>query len=197
MKIRILNGGHQVIAGPGDLLGFDSIANAMAHPLIRGLLRKVMEDEVVPHVAPTPDMTPKAYLDLIDGRFSNPDIVDTTRRVAFDGSSRHPGFIVPSILDGLRQGTPTDGLALVSALWCRYCEGVREDGSKIEANDPHWAELQEAARISRTESSAWLGMRRIYGDLVRHEGFASDFARWRDLISREGVEAALRAYLSA
>ncbi|MEM6622068.1 MAG: mannitol dehydrogenase family protein [Pseudomonadota bacterium] len=195
MKIRILNGGHQVIAATADLLGVRTIAQAMEHKLLRALLRKVALEEIVPNIAPTPDMTPRSYFNLIERRFSNPEIADTARRVAFDGSSRHPAFVLPSIQDCLISGTKVVGLALISALWSRYCEGVREDGSLIEPNDPNWSLLQSTASMARVEPAAWLGMKRVYGDLGKHVSFATTFAHWRSQISNQGVERTLRAYL--
>ena len=138
MKLRMLNAGHQILANPGEILSVETISDCMAHPLIGTLFRKVQIEEIVPHVNPVPDATPEAYLDLLVRRLSNPAIVDTTRRVAFDGSSRHPGFVLPILRDGLRTGAPVQGLALVEALWARMCEGTREDGSVIEPNDPSW-----------------------------------------------------------
>ena len=196
MKIRILNGGHQVICGAGALLGLTTIAETMAHPLIRALLRKVVTDEIAPHVAPVPGTTPEQYLDLIDRRFSNPEISDTTRRVAFDGSSRHPGFIVPSIRDGLRSGAPVEGLALVSALWARYCLGLTADGTVIAPNDPHWTALQSVAREALHTPRLWLEQRQYYGDLADVPRFADAFARWLSVVHSQGVEAAIRAWLA-
>ena len=89
MKLRILNAGHQVLANAGELLSVDTIAGCMAHPLISGLFNKVESEEIAPTVKAVPEMSAKQYVDLIATRFSNPAIVDTTRRVAFDGSSRH------------------------------------------------------------------------------------------------------------
>ncbi|MEM9784552.1 MAG: mannitol dehydrogenase family protein, partial [Pseudomonadota bacterium] len=197
MKIRILNGGHQVIAPAGDLLGHATIAEAMADPMIRALLRKVVGEEIAPHVAPTPERTAHDYLDLVEARFANPRIADTTRRVAFDGSSRQPGFIVPSVIDGLDTGTSVRGLALVSAIWSRYCEGVREDRSLIEPNDPHWSALGVAARAARDDPAAWLAMRQYYGDLGQAPVFAQCFAQWRRFIDFHGVAAAIRAYVGS
>ena len=197
MKIRMLNGGHQIIAAAGDLLGLETIAGTMAHPLIAAMFRKVEALEIAPHVAPAPGMTPDAYLDLIERRFSNPEIRDTTRRVAFDGSSRQPGFIVPTIVEGLAAGAPVEGLALVTAIWARYCAGRREDGSVIEPNDPHWDDLRETARAARADPKHWLGMRRIYGGLGDDPRFAEPFARWLGLVHAEGVEAAIARYLAA
>ena len=195
MKIRILNGGHQVIAATGELLGVETIAGCMAHPQISALFQKIAREEIVPHVAPVPGRTPESYVDLIDQRFSNPKIVDTTRRVAFDGSSRQPGFILPSVRDGLAKGTPVEGLALVSAIWARMCAGTREDGSDIAANDPYWDMLQKTALAAKDDPAQWLAMRSTYGDLAQEPRFADAFSRWLRMIWSDGLEAALETYL--
>lgn len=194
MKIRILNAGHQVIANPGELLSVESISGCMEHPLINALFRKVELEEIVPHVRPVPDIEPTDYVELIARRFSNPAIVDTTRRVAFDGSSRHTGFILPVVRDALASGTPVEGLALVEALWARMCAGTREDGTTIEPNDPNWATLQPAAVAARDRPAAWLEQRQFYGNLSGEPRFASAFERWLATIWSEGSENALRAY---
>ena len=194
MKIRMLNAGHQIIGHPGEILSVQTISDCMAQPLIRALFRKVQREEIMPHVKPVPEFTPEAYLDLIERRFSNPAVVDTPRRVAFEGSSRHPGFVLPILRDGLGTGAPVEGLALVEALWARMCEGTREDGSVIEPNDPFWDTLQAAARVARSRPRAWLEQHRIYGDLVEAPRFANAFERWLDRIWSQGCEAALRTY---
>ncbi|MDW4498884.1 mannitol dehydrogenase family protein [Sulfitobacter sp. D35] len=195
MKLRILNGGHQVIAAPADILGLKTIHATMDHPLIKGLFRKVALDEMAPHVDPVPGMTPQAYVDLIDRRFSNPKIADTVRRVAFDGSSRHTGAVLPAVRDAVASGTPLNGLALSQALWARMCEGTREDGSTIEPNDPDWDALQAAARAARDNPQAWLEQRHFYGALADDDRFAAAFARWLGRIWSGGTEAALRDYV--
>ncbi len=195
MKIRILNGGHQIVSNAGEVLSVEYISGCMAHPLIAAFFRKAATEEIAPHVAPVPDMTPEAYVALIERRFSNPEIVDTVRRVAFDGSSRHTGFILPVIREALKAGAPIDGLALTEALWARMCEGVREDGSVIEANDPAWDRLTLAALAAKTDPRDWLNQREFYGDLADDARFAESFSRWLRLISSEGTEAALSAYL--
>ncbi|WP_273282343.1 mannitol dehydrogenase family protein [Pseudooceanicola atlanticus] len=195
MKLRLLNGGHQIIAAPAEVLSIDTIAETMAHPRIRAMFRKVATDEIVPQVHPVPGMTPAAYVDLIEVRFSNPEIHDTVRRVAFDGSSRHSGAVLPVIRDALAAGTPVEGLALSQALWARMCEGTREDGTQIVPNDPVWDDLQDFARQARETPLAWLNLRQIYGALGENEVFAKAFDGWLRMIWSDGVEAALDAYL--
>ncbi|WP_019955851.1 mannitol dehydrogenase family protein [Yoonia vestfoldensis] len=194
MKIRILNGGHQVICGAGELLGLGTIAATMAHPGIRALFHRIAEQEIAPHVAPVPGQTPSAYIDLIARRFANPEIADTTRRVAFDGSSRHAGFIVPSIRDGLARGTPVAGLALVSAIWARYCLGRTEDGTPIAPNDPAWPALQAAALEAQSRPMAWLEQRSIYGDLKDAPRFAEAFVTAYQQLQTAGVQATIAVF---
>lgn len=197
MKIRILNAGHQVLANAGEMLGLETISLCMAHPALAAMFRKVQTDEIVKTVAPVPGMTPLAYLDLIETRFANPRIVDTVRRVAFDGSSRHSGFLHPILREQLSSGGSVEGLALVEALWARMCAGTREDGSEIAPNDPMWDKLSAVAQTAKADPNAWLGQENIYGDLAQPGLFAQAFERWLTLIWTDGCHAALSAYTEA
>ncbi|WP_319413613.1 mannitol dehydrogenase family protein [uncultured Cohaesibacter sp.] len=194
MKLRILNGGHQLISISGSLLGVDTIADCMEHQDIRGFLHKTMTREVLPNVSPVPGVTPEAYLDLIARRFSNREIIDTTRRVAFDGSSRQPGFIIPSIRDALAKGMAIEGLALMSALWMRYCLGRREDGSAIEPNDPNWQSLRATAEKAEDAPRLWMEQREYYGDLADSRHFANAFELWAGRLKEAGVLESLRSF---
>ncbi len=197
MKLRCLNAGHQILANPGELLGVATIADCMAHPAINGLFRKVEMTEIVPHVAPVPGMTPEAYVELIDRRFTNPEIRDTVRRVAFDGSSRHPGFLLPILRDALQAGAKIEGLALVEALWARMAHGTRDDGSEIVPNDPHHDRLMIAAQDAKNRPAAWIEQTWLYGGLAENTRFAEAFSRWLARIWDAGTEAAINDYLSA
>lgn len=195
MKIRTLNAGHQVLANVGEILSLPTIASCMQDADVSAFFTKVEAECIVPYVHAVPDMTPDAYADLIARRFSNPMIHDTVRRVAFDGSSRHTGFVLPILRDALAGGGTVEGLALVEALWARMCIGLREDGTEIEPNDPVWTALTEAAKAAKEDPAAWLAQPQFYGDLAGNAEFAGAFDRWLRLIWAEGARAALAAYL--
>lgn len=195
MKIRILNGGHQLLANAGEVLGIETIAGCMEHDGIAGFFEKVARTEVAPNLKSVPGRTTSDYISLIKGRFANPRIVDTTRRVAFDGSSRHPGFVIPSIRDGLAKGTPISGLALAEAIWCRMCTGTRENGSTIVANDPIWNDLSAAAIKAESAPADWLTFGQLYGDVAENETFKEAFSGWLTMIHAHGVEHAMQTYL--
>jgi mannitol 2-dehydrogenase len=197
MKIRMLNGGHQLLANAGEVLSVEFISNCMAHSLIGDYFRKVELQEIAPHVHSVPGMTADDYLALIDKRFSNPEIIDTVRRVAFDGSSRQTGFVLPTLRDAIAANGSVDGLALSQAIWARMCAGTRENGSKIEANDPIWDKLNTAAIETKTNPQAWLNQRDLYGDLADNTEFSSCFKKWLTMIWVDGTKTALKAYISS
>ena len=194
-KIRILNGGHQILANAAELLNIETVRDAMKNKMIVSLLEKIEKDEIIPHIKPVPGYTPLEYYELIASRFSNPSIQDTTRRVAFDGSSRHAGFLVPSIKDGIKHNISIIGLSLAEALWARMCEGTREDGSIIEPNDPHWEKLNACAKKSKENPLEWLEQLEIYGDTSKDDKFRDYFSKWLKMIYQEGVENTLNEYL--
>ena len=195
-KIRILNGGHQILANASELLNIKTIRDAMKNEIIVSFLKKVEKEEIIPHVKPVPGYTPKDYLNLVIDRFANKSIQDTVRRVAFDGHSRHAGFLLPSIIDGIKNNKSINGLALVEALWARMCEGTREDLSIIEPNDPNWEELNICAKKSQQNPLIWLEQKEIYGDIAKNNNFQNSFSNWLQLLYQNGVESTLKNYLS-
>lgn len=195
MKLRILNGGHAIIAYPGGLMDIEFVHQAMAHPLISGLLDKVEREEVVPYVPPVPKTDIAAYYSLIRDRFSNPEVADTERRLCLDGSNRQPKFIVPSVRDALAAGGSVEGLALVSAMWCRYCAGTSDSGATIAPNDPNWDRLQPLALVAKSDPGLWLDQDEIYGPTGRDPKLREAFARHLRSLWAKGTEATLRAYL--
>ncbi|MBT5799484.1 MAG: mannitol dehydrogenase family protein [Alphaproteobacteria bacterium] len=195
-KIRVLNGGHQILANSAEILGISKIHEAITNPIIAPFFEKVVEEEILPHIEELPDLSKSKYLDLIKNRFANPSVLDTVRRVAFDGSSRHPGFIIPSIIDGLNYKKSINGLALVEAAWARMCEGTREDGTKISPNDPSWSVLNKAAKEAKHKPEKWLELNNIYGGISENKIFASAFEKWLTRIYQHGIEQTINMYLS-
>jgi mannitol 2-dehydrogenase len=195
MKIRILNGGHAVIAYPAGLMDIHFDHEAMEHPHTLGFLRKVEGKEIIPIVPPVPNTDLHEYYRQTESRFANPKIGDTIRRLCLDGSNRQPKFIIPSIADRLKAGLDITGLALESALWCRYCYGTTESGREIEANDPNWDRLMPVARAAKDDPTAWLGMTDIYGEVGKSAIFRKRFTVMLQDLWTERVERVVRQYV--
>ncbi|CAN7148741.1 mannitol dehydrogenase family protein [Bosea sp. LjRoot90] len=195
MKIRILNGGHAAIAYPAGLLDIHFVHEAMEDAHIARFLSVLLEEEVIPRVPPVPDTDLAAYKRTIERRFANPKIGDTIRRLCLDGSNRQPKFILPTLRDALRADGPVDGLALVSALWCRYCYGETESGQPIAPNDPNWPRLTMQAQQARLAPEAWLAMQDIYGDLGQDRRFREAFDLALQRIWQFGTRSSIDGYL--
>ena len=197
MKLRVLNAGHAIIAYPAGLLGIEYAHEAMEHPLVRGLLERVERDEIIPHVPSIPGTDPVQYFERCAERFANPKIGDTIARLCHDGSNRQPKFVVPTIRDRLAAGEDVSGLALVSALWCRYCYGEREDGSPIQPNDPDWDRLNRLARAARANPLEWLALDTVYGDLARSETFQAAFANALEGVWARGTASTVQEFIGS
>jgi mannitol 2-dehydrogenase len=195
MKLRILNGGHAAIAYPAALLDIHFVHEAMEHPLIRAFLAKLENEEIIPVVPPVPNTSLQAYFSLIENRFSNPKIGDTIPRLAQDGSNRQPKFILPSTADRLAQGLDVQGLALVSALWCRYFEGTSDGGKAIAFNDPSAERLHAAALASRSDPMAFIGLGDIFGSVGSDARFQTRFHQAIDSLRSHGAAATLQRYI--
>jgi mannitol 2-dehydrogenase len=195
MKIRILNGGHAAIAYPGALMDIHFVHETMEEPLIRDFLAKLETTEIISCVPPVPNTDIQDYFKLIERRFANPKIGDTVARLAQDGSNRQPKFILPSTADRLAKGEDVQGLALVSALWCRYFEGRSDSGKAIEFNDANAERLQKAAIASRDNPLAFLELKDIFGEVGESAQFRKRFTEALGSLRRNGTRATLRAYI--
>ncbi|CAN8068782.1 unnamed protein product [Agarophyton chilense] len=195
MKLRILNGGHASIAYPSALMGIEYVHEAMGNHLIKEFLLKVEIDEIIPTISDSSVSELQDYFSVISIRFSNPKIGDTVRRLCLDGSHRQPQFILPTLADRLANGQSVEGLALVSALWCRYCYGMDESGRLIEPNDPCWKTLTLTAKSARDDPMKWLLQKPIYGDLAESTPFAMAFKYWLRKVWDKGTKNTIQAFL--
>ena len=194
MKIRILNGGHAIIAYPAGLMDIHFVHEGMENPLVRAFLQKVERDEIIPIVPPVPNTDLDGYFRKVEERCLNPKIGDTIRRLCLDGSNRQPKFIIPSIADRLAKGLPVDGLALESALWCRYCAGTTDSGTVDRAERP---ELGPPAPRPRAGQGRPRRLARDARHLRRHGRRAGLPRRLRRLAARRSGRTAPRRRSSA
>ena len=196
MKIRILNGGHAAIAYPAALLDIHFVHEAMEDAQIAAYLEKLTKSEIMPTVPPPPATDLEDYRLLIARRFANPKIADTISRLCLDGSNRQPKFILPTARARLDKSGSAAGLALVSALWCRYAYGTSESGKTIAPNDESWDRLQSHARRAKNDPKAYLEMTDIFGANASDPAYVAAFSKALAKLWAQGVRATLDDYLN-
>ena len=195
MKLRILNGGHASLCYPSGLLDIDYVHESMQHPTISAFLDCLECQEIIPTLMPVPDVDSNDYWATISKRFSNPTLNDKIARICCDGLSRQPQFIVPAVEDNLTAGRSVDGMALVSAMWSRYCQGTTESGKEIPANDPQWLRLNELALRAKANPKVWIEeLSEVYGTNPDPR-FVEAFENALNQIETDGVEAAMKKYI--
>ncbi len=119
-KIRILNASHSCVAWAGTLMGLSFIHEDMAVPAIRQLAFDYVTQDVMPCLDTPAQPSPirlADYRDVVLERFSNPFVLDTNQRVAMDGFSKLPGFIVPTLRECLKRGVSAHATAMLPALY--------------------------------------------------------------------------------
>ncbi|MDR7307067.1 D-arabinitol 4-dehydrogenase [Rhodoferax saidenbachensis] len=124
-KIRLLNATHSCIAWAGTLVGYEYIHEGTQDSVIRRIAYDYVTDDTIP-VLDTPEhpspLDLRKYRDVVLDRFSNPAICDTNQRVAMDGYSKIPGFIVPTIRERLARGESIASVAMLPALFLVYLQ---------------------------------------------------------------------------
>ena len=120
-KIRILNASHSCVAWAGLLAGYQFIHEGMGDERIRRFAHDYVTGAVFECLQASP-VDLEAYRDVVFERFANAAIGDTNLRVAMDGFSKLPGFIVPTIRERLARGLQVDSVAILPALFLLFLQ---------------------------------------------------------------------------
>ena len=202
-KLRILNGGHASMSYAAALLGLEYVHQAMEHKGIAAFLDNLQTTEIVPHCPPVPETDLLEYWETIRARYHNPKLADQICRNCENGSDRQPKFILPTIESFFenkmhKKSEDILGLATVSALWCRYCQGRTESGEDYEVIDELAGKLKETALAAKENPKEWLtSLPEVYGEVSNNECFQQAFTQALTTINDKGVEAALKQYCEA
>lgn len=193
MKLRLLNATHQAMAYPGLLAGYRYAHEVCQDEDYVQFLRDYMALEGRPTLAAVPGIDLDAYQDQLIERFASPAIRDTLQRLAFDGSERIAGFLLPVVRDRLAAGGDISRAALVIAAWAQHLGGEDEQGQPIEIADQRAERLRAAMAREADDPLALLGQSDVFGDLAQDERFVAAYKAARSCIRERGAMGAIRA----
>jgi fructuronate reductase len=204
MKLRLLNGAHSALAYLGYLAGHETIADAVADPVLRDFVEELWR-EIIPVVPAPPSTDLSSYTRVLLERFSNPAIRHRTWQIAMDGSQKLPQRLLATIRERLARDLSIPCLALAVAGWVRYAGGVDERGREIDVRDPLGAQIRSALDNAgddpRARVRAVLGIGAIFGpDLARGQRFENALVTaYNSLLARgaRGAAAELNPYAGA
>ncbi len=149
MKVTVcLNPIHTALGPYGCVLGYELFADEMKDPDMLTLARQVGYVEGM-EVVPDPGiLSPRAFLDeLIDERFPNAYLGDTTQRLCVDvsqGIGIRFGETIRSYVEKYGDAKRLTAIPIAIAGWLRYLLGVDDNGEPYGlAPDPMVPELKE------------------------------------------------------
>ena len=184
MKVTTcLNPLHTALSLFGRLLGHDRVMDAIGDSDIRALVERIGYQEGLPVVKDPGVIRPADFIDeVLNARFPNPYIPDTTARICSDTSMKvgiRFGETIKAHLE--REGLSASslvGIPLAIAAWIRYLMGVDDAGKPLEISpDPRLPMLKaqvEGLALGGTPISlaSLLGNRDIFGLDLHEAGLA-------------------------
>ena len=188
LKLRMLNASHSILGLSGSLAGIKTIHEGMQVEAFQNLLAEFMQREVAATLDPVAGINVEEYQQILLARFANPNIKDTLTRICSQSSAKIPVFLVPTILDNLKNNGRFDIGAFTLACWYYYsAKGATQAGERLQVEDSLAGELQDAALDGPT---AFLKQSHIFGELSRHSAFHQTYMAWVDrLEANEPIES--------
>lgn len=117
MKLRLLNGAHQVLAYTGTLAGYRFAHEAMADASVKMWVERYQRELALPTVALPEGVDGEDYIAVLGERFGNPAIADTLERLAMDSNDRMAKFVLPVLTDARRTPEFYEIASVILASW--------------------------------------------------------------------------------
>ena len=191
VKGRVLNGGHCALGYLGSLAGHTTTDQAMADPVVREAVERMLREEVLPLVPEADGIDLPTYVDETLQRFANPAVGDALARLARRGTVKMPSYLLPSLHDALAQDRPHRLLLLAVAGWIRFLCGVDLSGRPVTVEDPKLEQLRALTDGAGHDPRRLLGMRSVFGTLGDRPDVVAELAELVRLLDRHGLAAAL------
>jgi fructuronate reductase len=187
-KLRILNGAHSTLAYLGLLMGHETVADAMADPVLSAYAERLVREDVIPSLRSSP-IDLDRYADETFARFRNPAIRHNLSQIAWDGSQKLPYRLLDTIIDARASGRPITRLVVPIAAWILFLERQARAGEPIV--DPLADRLAAAARTGDPVDQL-LDLGEVFpGSLASDAGFRTAVKDAAATMRSNGVAAAL------
>jgi fructuronate reductase len=199
IKLRLLNAAHSALAYLGLLVGHETVAEAIADPVLDAFTARLWQ-EIAAVVPPPPGVVLAEYCAQLRARFAGTAIRHRLAQIAMDGSQKLPQRLLATIHERLRRDLPIPCLALAVAAWIRHAGGLDEHGRALALDDPLRAELRAAlaAGDATAQFRGVLSIRTVFApELARDPRFVADVAVAYETLLTQGVAQAARAATTA
>ena len=166
-KIRILNGGHTVLAYLGVLKGYETFDSAIRDSELSDFFDGIQSEEIIPSLPINSPVDYERYLLTTKRRFENKHLPDFLSRICMDGATKFPIFLLPTIEWHLLKGvTPEYSIKAIASWYIFLCKVITNEIS-FEYIEPKWNLLKIFLADDKEESFAsseelWGSIPRVY-----------------------------------
>ena len=192
MKLRLLNAGHSVLGMLGALHGYKTIDEAARDEDFNFFLKAFMDEEVTPTLGDLGDINLERYKMSLIERFQNVYIKDLIARICLESSAKIPIFLLPTIKAQLQGEKNMARAAFVVAAWCKYNDGVDENGNTYVIEDAMSNELIRAAAQSHQTPIRFLEIKPVFGDMVNNKIFVDAFLSSLEMLRSKKVKECIK-----
>ena len=163
-KIRILNGGHTIVAYFAALKGYRTYDAGILDEELSEFFTLFQNDEVIPALGDSPIKLDE-YSQTVKSRFSNQNISDSIARICMDGVSKFSIFILVTLINTYKRGDVPHQTIKGIATWYVFMKHVDKGLIDFEYVEPKWDLVQDY--IKAGGEKAFVESELIWGSLPK------------------------------
>jgi fructuronate reductase len=148
-KLRMLNGAHSALAYLGLERGHRFVHEAVADPVLRPLVERLIRTEAAGSFTPAPGQDLATYADRLLARFANPALRHRLAQIAMDGSQKIPQRWLATLATQKRLGQDCPAILAAVGAWLRHLRAP-----DVPLDDPMAKALRAAATGVDTADAA-------------------------------------------
>ncbi|WP_372753523.1 mannitol dehydrogenase family protein [Mariniflexile sp.] len=191
MKLQLLNAGHSVLGILGTLNGYKTVHEAANDEDFICFLKGYMDEEVVPVLDLVENLSIEDYKTTLISRFRNPHIHDSLSRICNESSAKIPAFILPTIKKQLAKNQIINRAAFVIAAWCKYNDGVDDNGKTYNIMDSISNKLIRTAALSHQNPIKFLQIESVFQDLYSNDVFTKKYLHYLGYIREHSIKESI------
>lgn len=196
MKLSLLNASHTLLSYPSFLSGYRKVDDAMHDERIAKFVRAFMDIDITPYV-PAPGNTDlNLYKQTLIERFGNRSVSDQVARLCFDGISKFPVYIMPNLIQMIRDHADLTRVAYLIAAYRHYLKyKVDDQGHSFEIAEP-WMTPEDEMAINSNDPIDFLALSAFQStDLKAAQAFVKLYLEMVDGIQEKGAMPVLESLL--
>ena len=194
MKLQLLNAGHTILGILGTLYGYKTVHEAANDEEFMSFLKAYMDEEVIPVLENVETLSVENYKTKLITRFKNPYIHDSLSRICSESSAKVPAFILPTINSQLLKDKVINRAAFVVAAWCKYYDGVNDQGKVFKISDSISNTLIRRSTLSHQDPIKFLEIESVFGELNTNPVFVEKYKGYLAQIRSHSIKDCIKNF---